>query len=120
MAKNNQSKGTTAFDKGEGITSTSNELEQQSTTSIESLLGVDTQEVQEAKVNEFAAVGQLQVLGLRELIMAETFGVMVKNISFMTEPKVFDDHKDLIKKHLTIALEVSKMVGQVYDENMGV
>lgn len=116
MAKNNQSKGTTAFAKGEEM-----EVKQEeSTTSIESLLGVDVQEMKEAQISEFAAVGQLQVLGLRELIMAETFGVMVKNISFMTEPKVFDDHKDLIKKHLTIALEVAKMVGQVYDENMGV
>lgn len=117
MAKNNQSK-VTEQPKSEGSAST--ELEQQSTTSIESLLGVDVQEMKEAQISEFAAVGQLQVLGLRELIMAETFGVMVKNITFMTEPKIFDNHKDLIRKHLKIALEVAKMVGTVYDENMGV
>lgn len=117
MAKNNQSKVT---EQPKDVTNASTELEQQSTTSIESLLGVDVQEMKEAQISEFAAVGKLQVLGLRELLMAETFGVMVKNVSFMAEPRKYADHKQLIKDHLKIALDVVKMVGEVYDENMGV
>ncbi len=110
MAKNNQFKTETKPE----VTTT------ESSTTIESLLGVDVQEVQEAKVNEFAAVGKLQVLGLRELLMAETFGTLLGNLSPMVQPKTFHDHKDLIKNHISIALEVAKMVGQVYDDNMGV
>ena len=110
MAKNNQSKTETKPE----VTTT------EPTTTIESLLGVDVQEMKEAQVSEFAAVGKLQVLGLRELLMAETFGTLLGNLGPMVEPKTFDDHKSLIKKRISIALEVAKMVGQVYDENMGV
>jgi hypothetical protein len=110
MAKNNQFKTETKPE----VTTT------ESSTTIESLLGVDVQEVQEAKVNEFAAVGKLQVLGLRELLMAETFGTLLANLGPMVEPRAYSDHKQLIKQRLVVALDVAKMVGEVYDENMGV
>jgi hypothetical protein len=113
MAKNNQTK-------TESKTIEPETTITEPTTTIESLLGVDTQPMEEYKVNEFAAVGKLQVLGLRELLMSETFGTLLANLGPMVEPRTFNDHKDLIKQHLKVALEVSMMVGQVYDEHMGV
>jgi hypothetical protein len=89
----------------------------QESTSLESFLGVQSEEV---KVNEFAVAGKLQVLGLRELLMAETFGSLLTNLAPMLDPGQFKVHQPHIKRYLEVALEVSMMVGEVYDDKLGV
>lgn len=84
---------------------------------LEQFLGVE--ETTEVKVNEFAVAGKLQVLTLRELLMAETFGTLLGNLGPMIEPSKYEDHKAVIKQYLMVALDVALTVGDVYDERLG-
>lgn len=89
----------------------------QANTDLESFLGVEPMEAE--KVNEFARVDKLQVITLREMMIAEAFAMCLQPVSPMLDTAVYEHHKKQIEVVIAIAMDVATQVGKVYDEKFG-
>jgi hypothetical protein len=88
---------------------------QDTTTSTENLT------VEEVKVAEFARADRLQVITLRDLLSVSAFEAVLGNVKEMTtSTKRLEDHKEVIKQQLRVALDMVELVRQTYDERYGI
>ena len=74
----------------------------------------------EQEANEFAIRSdKIQVVTLKELLVAEAFSHCLSPITPMIEPQAYEHHKKLIDQVVGIAMEVALQVGKVYDDKFG-